>query len=317
MNSPLVSVILPVYNGEPFLHLAIESILNQTYENFEFIIINDGSTDSSWEIIQRFHEKRIRAFTQDNCNLPCTLARGLELAQGELIARLDQDDLSHPTRLDAQVRYLHEHPNVGLIGTSYQVIDQNGTIIGNRHQLTKPYHVRRHMFTGNPFAHGSVMFKRSVALQAGNFDSQAAIEDYDLWCRMIAITEMANLPDLLYCYRVNISTSMVSRNKERYAQETKRLVKELWSQTSPPNLHPMMPKEELNQGKNIFGGTHNRTRRYLYNQVGLSIVQGHLERNNVRVAFLDWIYLVRDNYRYPVHLAQILRHVPLKVKASL
>ena len=117
MQSPLVSVLLPVYNGEPYLKAAIDSILAQTFTDFECIIIDDGSSDGSSALISSVDDPRIRFYQQPNRGLPATLKRGLSLARGVFIARQDQDDLSHSDRLRLQVAYLQSHPECVLLGT--------------------------------------------------------------------------------------------------------------------------------------------------------------------------------------------------------
>ena len=124
-----VTVLMPVYNAERYLRQAIESILSQTFHDFEFMIINDGSTDSSRDIVLSYHDSRIRLIDNEtNIGLPRTLNRGLSLAKGEFIARQDADDESNPDRLAHQVAYLSSHPHVALLGSQCTVIDQHGNL---------------------------------------------------------------------------------------------------------------------------------------------------------------------------------------------
>jgi glycosyltransferase involved in cell wall biosynthesis len=129
---PRISVVMSVYNGEKYLRQAIESILQQTYTDFEFIIIDDGSTDSSREIIQSYDDKRIRlVINEQNIGLTKSLNKGIRLAKGEFIARMDADDISLPQRFEKQVAYLDSHPEVGVLGTYANIIDHRGKIINN------------------------------------------------------------------------------------------------------------------------------------------------------------------------------------------
>jgi len=123
-TAALVSVVLPAYNCPAYLGMAIKSILDQTFENYEFIIIDDGSTDNTPEIIQTFIDPRIRFFQQQNQGLAATLNRGIELARGKYIARMDQDDISMPERLAKQVKYLDSHPECGMIGTWAEIWEE-------------------------------------------------------------------------------------------------------------------------------------------------------------------------------------------------
>ena len=274
--------------------------------NFELIVINDGSTDSSWETIQTYNDPRLKAFTQENCNLPCTLNRGISLSQGNLIARMDQDDINRVDRLSKQVAYLQSHEDIGLLGTSYKVIDTDGNCIGNRYQITHPYHVKRQMYTGNPFAHGSVMFRRELVEQVNCYDVSAKIEDFDLWSRLTHVTSMANLPELLYSYRVGISSSMVSSNKEAYSDETHKLINMLWQSGSPEVLDRDSPREDLEFNSLVKNGSHNRTRRYLYNQVSLGIIKQRTQRGDRKTALREWTYLCGQNAGHPHELTRVV-----------
>ena len=244
--NPLVSVLLPVYNGEPYLRGAIELILNQTYSNLELIIINDGSKMNSRRTIQMFtSDPRVRVYEHPNCGLPATLNHGIELAQGELIARMDQDDLSAPERLEKQVTYLIQHPKIGVLGTSYRVIDIDGGLLGVRLQLCTPAQVRWQVYAGNPFCHGSVMFRKSVVIAANCYEPTAKVEDYDLWSRMAYRVEMTNMPDVLYDYRINVSSSMVATNHERYRLEADAIRARLWNNELPPHWGVLADKGTL------------------------------------------------------------------------
>lgn len=124
--SPKVSVVMSVYNGEKYLPETIDSILNQTFKDFEFIIINDGSTDKTAKILTSYDDPRIRIFNQENMGLTKSLNRAISLAKGEYIARMDADDISYPERLKKQVDYLNKNPDIGLVGSKYIRIDKRG-----------------------------------------------------------------------------------------------------------------------------------------------------------------------------------------------
>ncbi len=138
-ENPKVSVIMSVYNGDKYLREAIESILNQTFTDFEFIIVNDGSTDNSLEIIESYDDERIKTINnKKNIGLTKSLNKALKFAKGKYIARQDADDVSLPNRFEKQVEYLDSHPEVALVGTSVYLIDENGKIIGKRIAFAKP-----------------------------------------------------------------------------------------------------------------------------------------------------------------------------------
>ncbi|MCC7208163.1 MAG: glycosyltransferase [Anaerolineae bacterium] len=306
---PLVSVILPVFNGEPYLRDAIDSVLMQDYPNFELIIIDDGSHDNSWATICSIDDGRVRSYRQPNAGLPTTLNRGIELSGGELVARMDQDDHCHPERLRQQARFLNGHPEIGVVGCSYRVIDTHGRLLGTRYQLCSPVQVRRHLYSGNPFCHGSVTYRKSTVLAAGSYDPTALIEDYDLWTRAACLTQMANLPDALYDYRVNVSTSMVAVNQSRYAVETESIRQQMWERNDPPFLQGLIAEKRLlRSGPLVRHGSHNRTRRQLNVMVGLSIASVFFKRSNSRRASQEWIGLALMNLDRPAQVTRVLRH---------
>ena len=201
---PFVSVIMPVFNGEKYLNEAIESILNQTYTNFEFIIINDGSTDTSEEIILSYKDSRIVYIKNpENYKLIQTLNIGFSLAKGRYIARMDADDISHPDRLQKQVQFLDVNEDYGLVGTGVNLFHG-----ANKSQLL--YHtdnasLKFALAFYCPFIHPSIMLRKEVIKDMDVvFDSNYVhAEDYELWTRLSFITKMANLPEYLLDYRIH------------------------------------------------------------------------------------------------------------------
>ena len=201
LNKPKISVIMSIYNGEKYLKAAIESILAQTFTNFEFIIVNDGSTDSSLEIIQSYNDERIKIINNEkNIGLTKSLNKTLKVARGEFIARQDADDVSLPNRFKGQMKYFEEHPEVALLGTSIYKIDEKGGIVGKGIALAKPG--IKDLFKGNQFNHGSVMFKKDVANDLGGYNELFGyVQDYELWLRIAKYYKVGNLTKILYKLR--------------------------------------------------------------------------------------------------------------------
>lgn len=220
-TQPVVSVILPVYNAEQYLDVAIRSVLWQTYTNFELIILNDGSTDRSDEIIRQYNDKRIRYSRQDNRGLIATLNTLIGQARGQYIARMDADDVSLPERLATQVHRFEQDPPLGLLGSWVQVIDHDDDFVGTvRYPVTDTV-IRATLAVRNSFAHGSVMFRRS--LQPTYSTEALHAEDYDLWCRLAGSTKMANIPEVLYQWRFHPqSTSSTSSIQNNTAESIRR-----------------------------------------------------------------------------------------------
>lgn len=219
---PKVSVLMPVYNAQPYLRSALNSILRQTLTDFEFIIVNDGSTDASDTIIRSFQDGRIRYEAQSNRGLVATLNRLVANATGEYLARMDPDDWSHPERLARQASFLDRHPDVGLVGSWVEVMDQAG-----RHRAETKYPItdrgiREMLLIDTMFAHGAVMLRRS--LQVHYRADRAHAEDYDLWTRLLLATEAANLPLVLYRWRLNpAGASLRNRTLQRKTAHAIRL----------------------------------------------------------------------------------------------
>ncbi len=202
MGHPKVTVLMSVYNGERFLREAIESILNQTYKCFEFLIINDGSTDRSREIILSYNDPRIRlADNKQNIGLTRSLNKGLGLAEGGYIARMDADDISMPERLEIQFEYMEANPNIGLVGSYYLIIDEDRKPINKLAQDNLPlnhkdlvkHHFRTHYVIGTCF------YRKSIVDYVGMYDEDFRYtQDMDFLLRVSERFEIANLPRVLY-----------------------------------------------------------------------------------------------------------------------
>lgn len=203
-SGPLVSVLLPVYNGAAYLAQAIDAALAQSYRNFELIVINDGSKDDSEAIISGYQDPRLRAYHQENQGLAATLNRAIGLARGKYLARQDQDDVSLPSRLDKQVAFLEAHPACGLVG-SWAEIWRDNTPTGRIHKHpSENLALKFELLFDNPFVHSSVLIRRSALDRVGLYStdpSRQPPEDYELWSRIARHFEVANIPEVLLIYR--------------------------------------------------------------------------------------------------------------------
>ncbi len=216
---PGVSVVMSVYNGRAYLAGAIESILGQSWTDFEFIIIDDGSTDGSGSILEAYaagDERLVLRRNPTNLGLIKSLNRGLALAQGQYIARQDADDISLPERLAAQVAYLDQHPRVGLLGTGYyrQEVGQSGRT--RRQPPLTDTGIRWGLLFGNVFCHPSVMFRRALLDQEAAYrEEYPHVEDYELWTRLLARTRAANLNRPLVIYRVHPDSICSTQHRQQ------------------------------------------------------------------------------------------------------
>ena len=198
-ENPKVTVLMPVYNGEKYLREAIDSILNQTFTDFEFLIVNDGSTDGSVDIINSYSDPRIRLINNEtNLKLPAALNRGLDAARGQYIARMDCDDISLPERLARQVAFMDNYPAYGLCGTNMIIVTIEKQVIGQCWGDTSvPFEWI--LLWENPIAHPTVMLRREV-LDTFNLRYRELLsEDTDLWSRLVLHARIIRLhADLLY-----------------------------------------------------------------------------------------------------------------------
>lgn len=204
-RSALVSVLMPAYNSERYIAAAIESILDQTLQDFEFIVVDDGSTDGTAAILDRYRRlnSRVRIVHQVNQGIPATRNKCLELATGKYLAWMDSDDISLPTRLEKQVDFMEANQDVGVSGTWAKTIGSAAGAIW-RHPVDDRS-LRSMLIFNPPFVNTSTIVRR-VALQSANlrFDiTYAQSQDYDLWERMAQYAQFANLPEVLVLYRLH------------------------------------------------------------------------------------------------------------------
>ena len=200
MNKPLVSIVMAVYNGEKFIHETIKSILNQGYENFELILIDDCSTDSTLKILQSYTEPRIQVIhNETNRKLAASLNRGIRHASGKYIARMDADDLCESNRFTLQVNYMEKHPDVDVLGGNYRAF---GSARYKSDYPSKHKAIETGLFFENTVCHPAVMFRRQ-AISSWYDESFAASQDYDLWTRLIAEHNFHNLKAVVMKYRVH------------------------------------------------------------------------------------------------------------------
>lgn len=211
MKKPKVSVIMAVFNGEKYLTESINSILKQTYSDFEFIIIDDSSTDQSQTIIKSFRDQRIRFFkNQTNRGLPYSLNRGIKISQGTYLVRMDQDDISFPKRIEAQVRFMNVNPDIAISGTA--VVTTVGKCKEVHKRLSNYEEIKGTLLFHNVLAHSSVIIRKEAIIRAKLLYDPTAknAEDYEFWTRCCWKVKMTNLATPLIFYRRHLD-QMVSQ----------------------------------------------------------------------------------------------------------
>jgi len=255
MANPLISVVMPVHNALPFLGESIRSILEQTLSDFEFVILDDASTDGSVELLREWsrrdrrihlHESKKRLGLSGSSNAVVSKARA------SIVARMDADDIAHPDRLRRQWNIIEGRPDVAVIGTLCNGIDASGREVRPRDRWRL---VRRSVYI--PFPHGSAMFRREVFDQVGGYDeASAGGEDQDLFSRMATRGRVLTLPDVLYSYRYHSSNATLfngtravgenhSQNGDALAAFYMLGAMRLWAGDPPMLLKPMLEKKFL------------------------------------------------------------------------
>lgn len=227
MKTPLISILLPIYNAEAFLEKTLSSLTSQTFTDFELIAINDGSTDGSLMIVEEIAKTDSRIFihNQPNSGLIETLNRGVKLANCELIARADADDIFHPERLERQYRRMIERPEIVLLGARTVKIDSKGRTLYQEFQPTDQAGILEALASGfGVIPHPVAMYRKSAVIQAGGYSPKAKYcEDVDLWIRLSEIGEIANLNEHLLYYRVH-SDSICSVHWKEQRENIKQIV---------------------------------------------------------------------------------------------
>lgn len=206
-KSPEVSVLMSCYNASRWLHEAIGSVLTQTFENFEFILVDDGSTDETWSIIQSYRDRdeRIVSISKKNTGLPDSLNAGIAIARGAWIARVDADDLCEPTRLEEQINFVRKHTEVVLLGTGCVEIDEQGRV-KKRHLYPSGHRslVRHLLRLQRFFPHSSAFYRLDIAKKVGGYNIRFSnTDDLRLWLEFLLIGKIACLPKSLVRIRTH------------------------------------------------------------------------------------------------------------------
>lgn len=201
--NPKVSIIMPVFNQEEYLKKSLESILNQSYKDFEFLILDDRSTDKSNAIIKNYQDKRIKVFqNKTRQRLAKCLNFLINKAKGKYIARMDGDDISLPHRLKVQADFFDKHNKVVLVGTWAKIIDKKERIIGQFKYPCSYQQIRKDILKYNPFIHPSIMFRKKIVKDIGGYNEKFTYsQDYDLFLRLAAKYKCENIPEFLLNFR--------------------------------------------------------------------------------------------------------------------
>ena len=244
---PRLSVLMSVYNGERYLREAVESILDQTFTDFEFIVVDDGSTDSTWSILSDYAARDARIVlirNPVNIGLTRSLNKGLALAQGEYIARQDADDVSLPRRLERQLSYLEQHREVGGLGTWAEIIDEENTAVRTIRTPTEHAEICAQLLLWNPLIHTSLCARRSSIDVIGGYNAEIPYaQDYDLWWRLSRVQRLACLPQVLVKKRERTPGSITDRHQAEQAACARQISLRIVQETAGLS-HPSLASYE-------------------------------------------------------------------------
>lgn len=290
---PLISVVIPVYNGEKTIRETIESVINQTFEDFELIVIDDGSQDSTLEIVKSIPDSRLKVFSFPNAGLAASRNRGIKLACGDYISFIDADDLWIPDKLESQLQALQDNPQAAVAYSWTDCIDEFGDFSRRGNHITIQGNVYAQLLLTDFIENGSNLLIRAQAFQkVGYFDeSLPAAEDWDMWLRLAANYEFVVVPSVQVLYR--LSASSMSANVVRQEAACLRVIERAFAQ-APHSLQHLK----------------NRSLANLYKYLTFKVLEGNPERQAGQLAMgLLWQVLRHDSdfWRKGVTLKVVLK----------
>ncbi|MES2131311.1 MAG: glycosyltransferase [Bacteroidota bacterium] len=289
-----ITVLMPVYNGGKYLKEAIDSILNQTYTDFEFLIINDGSTDNSIEIINAYADNRIRLINQKNGGVSDALNTGLKHAVGEYIVRFDADDVCYPTRIEEQYNFMMKYPEYILVGSDADYITKDGEYIFtfNNKGYTDEQ-IRESSVYSCPFIHSTVMYKKQVVLDLGGYEVKAhTFEDYFLWTKLLKVGKVYNFNKPMIKVRFNpesVTVDSKDYNKTFRQLHQKALLTGVITDAEGELI--LKSIEKLDKNKKEFSYNRMLGKKYLWNNYQPLKARSHL-RQAVKIKPLDLVSFI-------------------------
>lgn len=282
-DRPALSVLMPCYNAGPYVEEAIQSVLDQDFRDFEFLIIHDGSTDDSLERIRRFDDPRIRVIDQENRGLIDSLNRGLALCRADRVARMDADDVCLPHRFSVQMDYLDNHPDCILVGSQAQAMDREGRYLmdlipqGHSHEEIVARAAER-----CPFIHPCVLFYRQVVLDLGGYPKDAlTFEDHLLWMRLIQAGRVHNLPEPLLKVRFNPESVTVDekwRGQEFLSIRKRSLIRREVSSEDAARIRELIAAQNHDSFKKAAYYA-MIAKKYLWDQPNGNLARAHLQES--------------------------------------
>ncbi|WP_272995632.1 glycosyltransferase [Paraglaciecola agarilytica] len=285
-HKPLISVVIPVYNAERYILKALRSVCEQSYQNLQIIVLDDGSTDRSKELIESVEDERIYLVSRENRGLIATLNEGISLSSGDYIARMDADDICLANRFAKQLEYLQKQTNVGVVFTGIEYINASGDIIRKKisNETRKIESVE--LLFGCPVCHPTAMFNMNVLAKCDiKYDSDFnKTEDYELWTRLINITQIGILSEALFQYRIH-SESITSKSSDEQRNTAVRAIMKNLSN---------LDSQKLESSLGVIYNNHQGVESTVLTMISLSKV--FLLLNRINQSFSRYKYLSKSYY---------------------
>ena len=216
-SNPLVSVVIPVHNGEKYIKESIDSSLNQTYKNIEIIVVDDKSEDKTLEILKGYGDKITVLSIEKQNGLGNVINIGIRESKGKYIARMDADDIMYPTRIEKQIEYLEANPNCVAVGGQIDIIDENSNITGHREYAIEDKDIKKNRFLFQPFAHPAVTLRKSIVEEIGLYpENMWKVEDVEFFLILSTKGEFHNLKDTVLKYRMTYKTESQSKMSDHF-----------------------------------------------------------------------------------------------------
>ena len=256
----MISVVMPVYNGESYLPYSIQSILNQTYKDFEFIIINDGSKDNSEKIILSFNDKRIKYFKCEHRGISKTLNYGLSKSSCDIIARMDADDIAVPTRFEEQLNFLNSNPDYDVVSSWYTLF-KNKKIKYVIKTVETDFQIKQRLMLHSEIVHPGVMYRKGIVEKYNGYSTDG-VEDYELWLKLKNEAKFYNIQKVLTFYRISDSSSTITKSEE--FKSKKYLVQQPYYENLSTNFHLNHEHEEnkIRGWREYFYGDKVKARKF-------------------------------------------------------
>lgn len=320
MAKPVVTVLMPVRNGAKHLRAAISSILSQSYRDFEFLVLDDGSTDETPAILRSFRDSRLRVETNPaSLGVARTLNRGLDLACGDLIARMDADDISRPRRLAEQVTYMTGHPEVAVLGTAVRFFGALPFV--PVHGPEQPEVARAFALYDNPLFHPTVMIRKSVLDRAGlRYDpSFTSSEDFALWLKVLGGSAIANLPRVLVWLRVHRTNVTRTQTTPMFEQTRQMLADQLAKLDIQPDAESLEFHRRVGHGDRMESvEAMNRAEAWLSRLADANRRSAHYTEQEFRSALgLVWRRLCLNSSNLGMEAWRRLHANPWKIRVAV